>query len=394
MKLNMRIFLPLILLALTLPMAVGAAPISAVAAERIEVAQNKNGGRRTLFDILFGRKKEQPKPRQKTRKTPRRSSPSVATPVKVDSIEKAENATRLLVIGDGLSIDLAKALDRFYAEDPQLKIVAAGVGSSGFVRDDYYDWNAAIAKRISADDFDLVVVAIGTNDRQVLRTNNGVFDPLTDKWRAAYRDRIGRFVAQLRAVNKPVIWVGLPPMRSGSYSSAMSQISSIHRLMAYEYGAEFVDIYERFVDEGGNYTAYGPDLNGQNAQMRKGDGIHFTSRGNDKLAFFVDKSVRTFYSGGSITFIVADPLANSDAAQLQRPPFQGLSQVRMLEVAGAVQPLGNKPRAEAGGLVVKAAQTGQSVRLQQVMDAPIGRADAFDVGIDPTAEDKNRRSLE
>lgn len=394
MKLNMRALWLMILLALALPMAVSVAPHSAVAQERIEVAQNNSGERRTLFDILFGRKKEQPKPQQQQRTTPRRSAPSVAAPVKVNTIEKAPDATRLLVIGDSLSIDLAKGLDRFYAEDPQLKIIGAGVGSSGFVRDDYYDWNAAIAERIGADDFDMVVVAIGTNDRQVLRSSSGVFDPLTDEWRAAYRDRIGQFISQLKAVNKPVVWVGLPPMRSGSYSSAMSQISSLHRLVAYEYGAEFVDIYERFVDEDGNYTAYGPDLNGQNAQMRKGDGIHLTARGNDKLAFFVDKSVKTFYRGGSITIAVADPLANSDAAQLQRPPFQGLSQVRMLEVAGAVRPLGDKPRADAGGLVVKAAQSTPSVRLQQLMDAPIGRADAFGVGIDPTAEEELPRLLE
>ncbi len=138
-------------------------------------------------------------------------------------------------------------------------------------------------------------------------------------------------------------------MRSNSYSSAMSQISSIHRLVAFEFGVEFVDIYERFVDEDGNYTAYGPDLNGQNAQMRKGDGIHFTARGSDKLAFFVDKSVKTYYRGGSVTVAVADPLANSDAARLQRPPFQGAEPSAYAGGRGMVRPLGEKPRADAGG---------------------------------------------
>lgn len=385
---KMRAVWLVILLALALPMMVALAPQPVVAQERFEVAQSNNGERRTLFDILFGRnKKEKPAP-QPQRTAPKRSSPSVVAPVKVNTIEKAPDATRLLVIGDSLSIDLAKGLDRFYAEDPQLKIIGAGVGSSGFVRDDYYDWNEAIAERIAADDFDMVVVAIGTNDRQVLRTDKGVFDPLTDEWRAAYRDRLVQFLSQLKAANKPAVWVGLPPMRSSSYSSAMSQISSIHRLVAFEFGAEFVDIYERFVDEDGNYSAYGPDLNGQNAQMRKGDGIHLTARGSDKLAFFVDKSIKTFYRGGSITIAVADPLADSDAAGLQRPPFQGLSQVRMLEVAGVVRPLGEKPRANAGGLVVKSAQSQPGVRLEQLMDAPIGRADAFGVGIDPAAEEE------
>lgn len=384
----MRTIWMVVLLALALPTAIAVAPQPAFAQERIQVAQSNNGERRTLFDILFGRKKEKPAP-QPQRTAPKRSSPSVvAAPAKVNTIEKAPDAMRLLVIGDGLSIDLAKGLDRFYAEDPQLKILGAGVGSSGFVRDDYYDWNAAIEDRIVEDDFDMVVVAIGTNDRQVIRTAKGVFDPLTEEWRVAYRDRLAQFLSQLKAANKPVVWIGLPPMRSNSYSSAMSQISSLHRLVAFEFGVEFVDIYERFADEDGNYSAYGPDLNGQNAQMRKGDGIHLTARGNNKLAFFADKSIKTYYRGGSVTIAVADPLADSDAANLQRPPFQGLSQVRMLEVAGIVRPLGEKPRADAGGLVVKSAQSTPAVRLEQLMDAPIGRADAFGVGIDLAAEDE------
>lgn len=97
--------------------------------------------------------------------------------------------------------------------------------------------------------------------------------------------------------------------------------------------------------------------------------------------------MKTYYRGGSVTVAVADPLANSDAARLQRPPFQGLSQVRMLEVAGMVRPLGEKPRADAGGLVVKSAQTAPAVRLEQLMEAPVGRADAFGVGVDLAAED-------
>ena len=49
-------------------------------------------------------------------------------------VEKSPTATRLAVFGDSLAIDFAKALDRFYAEDPNLVVVPMGVGDSGFVR--------------------------------------------------------------------------------------------------------------------------------------------------------------------------------------------------------------------------------------------------------------------
>ncbi len=65
----------LVLLALALPMATALAPETAIAEERIQVAQSNSGDRRTLFDILFGRKKEESAPQPK-RTAPKRSSPS------------------------------------------------------------------------------------------------------------------------------------------------------------------------------------------------------------------------------------------------------------------------------------------------------------------------------
>ena len=98
---------------------------------------------------------------------PRRSGAASLPPPK-PQVEKAPDATRLAVFGDSLAIDLSKALERLYAEDPNLVVINQGVSSSGFVRDDYFDWDAAITEQIAADSFDLAVVIIGINDRQEL----------------------------------------------------------------------------------------------------------------------------------------------------------------------------------------------------------------------------------
>lgn len=373
--------LVLFVLGLSLPALV---PVVAQAQDRVEVAQQQK--KRTLFDLLFGSDdKPAAEAPRKTRKPAASSTRKAALPpaVPTPNVEKALDATRLAVFGDSLAVDLAKAMERFYAEDPNLVIIGQGVGSSGFVRDDFFDWDKALRDAIAADSFDIAVVAMGINDRQNLRVDGTSIKPLTDEWKVAYSARLNGFLEQLRLAGKPVIWVELPPMEAPSYGSAMTQISSLQRLAAFSAGAEYVETFDRFADEAGNYVANGPDLNGQNVLMRKKDGIHFSSAGSDKLAFFINQSLKRFYRGGTISVAVVDPLANTDAASMVRLPFQGLGQVRLLEVAGAVIPLKSITR-RAGDLLTAEPGAGVSsgFSLDEMVKAPVGRADAFGVGVD------------
>ncbi|WP_240230663.1 DUF459 domain-containing protein [Devosia lacusdianchii] len=359
--------------------------------ETVLVAQQQR--RRTLFDLLFGEPEPQPAPVEQPQQPRRQPQPQASLPPPKPQIEKAADATRVAVFGDSLAIDLSKALERLYAEDPNLVVINQGVSSSGFVRDDFFDWDKAIAEQTAADSFDLAVVIMGINDRQELKVNGESVAPLTDPWNVAYQARIAEFLGTLRAARKPVIWIGLPPMSKTEYSAAISQISNIQRLASFSGGAEFLDIYERFLGEDGKYSSHGPDVNGQNARMRKDDGIHFSTAGSDKLAFYLSQSIRTFYRGGSMTVAVADPLQGTDAAAMLRPPYQGLGQIRLLEVAGAVIPLSRIPQ-RAGDLLTASGVPASAppFTLEQLMTAPIGRVDAFGVGFDPLAEAESNDS--
>ena len=368
-----------------------AAPVFAQGGEPVLMAQQQR--RRTLFDMLFGEEQQvQPPARQQQRQQqPRQQAPaaSAAPPTPPPAkVQKSENATRLAVFGDSMAIDLSKALERFYAEDPDLVVLDQGVSSSGFVREDFFDWDQAIAEDIAENSFDLAVVIIGINDRQEINVDRQTLKPLTPQWTEAYQARIASFLNTLRAARKPVIWVGLPPMAKADYSAAISQINTVQRLASFSGGAEFVDIYERFLGEDGRYSSYGPDVSGQNALMRKDDGIHFSSAGADKLAFYLSQSIRNFYRGGSVSIQVADPLAGTDAAAMLRPPYQGLGQTRLLEVAGAIIPINRAPQ-RASGLLTAGAPTAPEAAftLDQLMSAPAGRVDAFGVGIDPAAQE-------
>ena len=366
----------------------GPALAQAQAGDRIEVAQQGEARRRTLFDLLFG-SEPQPvaPPVQRTQRPAATPAPQASLPPPSPVIDKAPDATRLAVFGDSLAIDLSRALERFYAEDPNLVVLGQGVSASGFVRDDYFDWNGALANEIAADSFDLAVLIIGVNDRQEMRVNGQTYPALSDGWVSAYQARLNQFLGQLRAARKPVIVLGLPPMSRSEYSAAISQISAMQKMAAFSGGAEFLDIYDRFVGEDGRYSAYGPDVNGQNALMRKDDGIHFSSAGSDKLAFYISQAIRSFYRGGGISVAIADPLVGTDAASMLRPPYQGLGQVRLLEVAGAVMPLSRAPQ-RADDLILASGRpdAGRGFTLDQLMQAPEGRVDAFGLGTSPLRE--------
>jgi len=339
--------------------------------------------RRTLLDMLFGPRDDTQDQQPQQAPVVRKPRPPSLPPAK-PTIPKADGATRVAVFGDSLADDLGKALDRFYANDPTVAILQQAVGPSGFVRQDYFNWNKTIGPQITGNKFDVAVMMIGINDRQQMAVDGKAVKSLSDDWNKEYSSRLSDFLDQMRLADKPVIWVGLPPMAAPQFNTTETGISSLERLAAFASGAEFVDIYDKFLDEDGNYADSGPDVNGNVVQMRKSDGIHFTNAGADKLAFYVSQSIRLFAHGGA-GFSVTDPLAGSDAAALLRPPYQGLGQAKLLQLAGAVVPLtGVQPRAddliEAGS-----ADVTTGFDMKQLLDAPVGRADAFGAGIDPEA---------
>src|SRR5690606_32908136 len=115
------------------------------------------------------------KPKKK-RSTPvaRKAEPEV--PV----VEKAPDARTVLVVGDFLASGLAEALETVFAQNPAIRIVDRSKGSSGLVRDDFYDWPGEIGGVLESEKPVAVIVMLGSNDRQSMKVGDNREQPRTD----------------------------------------------------------------------------------------------------------------------------------------------------------------------------------------------------------------------
>ncbi len=254
--------------------------------------------RRNFLEILFGAPRRQAVTRRKMRKTTkvrRRKKHGrktiIAAPV-LAPVEKLENARIVLVVGDFFAGSLAKGLVRTFSQTPAIRIVTKYKGSSGFVREDYYNWTAEIGPIIDALKPSVVVVMIGTNDRQLLRASGKKLQKRTEPWDAVYKQRIESFASAINAKKVPALWMGLPPVRFRAMNKDFLFFNETYRAAIEKIGGHYIDIWDGFSNEEGAFVTSGPDVNGRIVRLRAKDGINVTKAGQNKLAFYAEKGIR------------------------------------------------------------------------------------------------------
>lgn len=199
---------------------------------------------------------------------------------------------RIVVVGDSLGEGLWGGLYRAFEDDPTLDVIQRSQRATGFVNTRRYDWNGEIDKILKEGNYQVAVAMFGANDAQSIRKDGKLLKFGTEEWREAYGKRIETFIKKLRAANVATYWVGLPVMRSPAQSANAEKLNEVFREKAFVNGANFIDTWDGFVDEQGRYSAYGPDMTGKVKRLRANDGMHFTMRGNVKLAHFAEQELR------------------------------------------------------------------------------------------------------
>jgi hypothetical protein len=251
-----------------------------------------------FFNFLFGGGRPYvppppPPPRSTRRATaqqPRDAAPPAVATVEV--APKDENAKRIVVLGDFVAGGIAWGLDQTFANEPRLSVIDRSNGNSGLARADNYDWNKKLPEIINDDRPDIIVIALGMNDRQDVRDGKLRLKLGTDEWETAYNKRIDGLVDTLKVFGRPFFWVTAPPVRATAGSRDMGYFNDLYKPRVLGGGGYFVDIWNGFTNDDGRFISSGPDVDGQLRSLRTSDGINFTRAGKLKLAFYVEREIR------------------------------------------------------------------------------------------------------
>lgn len=371
--------------------------------------------RQQQFSPFGGLFQPQPAPRRyRAPSRPRRDIVERAPPPPVDASKapparKPEGVptTNVVVLGDSMADWMAYGLEDAYSDDSDIGVVRKVRTNSGLIRNESrsesYDAVQSAREILAAEKADFVVVMLGLADRQAIRERPPPKPPApaaqpgsllppppvvvetpqgptlhefrSEKWAELYGKRVDDMIAALKAKGVPVLWVGLPIIRGARGKAEVQYLNEIYRSHAEKAGITYVDVWDGFADDDGEYAQFGPDYDGQTRRLRSADGVHFTKAGALKLGHLVERELQRLMQAR--TAPVALP-----APEKQAPTVPGVPAPR--PDAGPVVPLGaltSEPEGLAGAAPSRAPVAdpvaARVLVKGETLAASPGRADDF-----------------
>ena len=201
----------------------------------------------------------------------------------------ASHPLTLLSIGDSIGEDLGFGLGDVFSTDPDVRVVQKALEDTGLARSDYYSWPAALEADLRQYHPEIVVVMLGANDMQYFSIGNGryiSFSLTASQWWQAYAHRVALVMEEATSAGAHVMWVGLPPMGSGSTvpRGFPQQLNKIFLSEARSHpGVAYFPAAKVLSSKTGGFTLY-LTVNGSLEQIRSSDGVHLLPPGYDLLA--------------------------------------------------------------------------------------------------------------
>ena len=203
------------------------------------------------------------------------------------SPQPVDDTYRILVIGDALAGGLGAGLSRMAEPEPRFEIVNRFQEVSGIARPEVYDWAESLPKIMEGKEFDSVVILLGANDRQSIRSGDFRLVFNTPEWTSAYKAMTDKLLDVLSAAGVKVFWVSIPPMGDAKYEADMQVLAALQKQEVQGKGAVYVDLHGAFLGSDGNYTDKGPDDTGEVRKLRSRDGVTFFKQGNNRFGQLV-----------------------------------------------------------------------------------------------------------
>lgn len=215
-------------------------------------------------------------------------TPIIGSQATEDAGQPTQDAPRrVLVIGDGLAGGLGAGLSRMAEAEGAFEVVNRFQEASGLARPEVYDWSVYLPNIMQGKNFTDVVVLLGTNDRQGIRSGNFRYAFNSPEWVKAYRSNTGDLLDILKSMGVRVTWVALPPMGDAKYEADMQAIAALQKQDVEARGAIYLDLRKEFLASDGSYTDTGADDTGEVRKLRASDGISFFKQGNNRFGQLV-----------------------------------------------------------------------------------------------------------
>lgn len=314
---------------------------------------------------LFGGPEEPQPPVRKPAAKPSRSAPAPAAAARQEK-PKVNPTTHIVVFGDAMAEFASQGIDDMFSEVQDIAVIRKTKGQGGLAQGDAEEWPAFIRETLDGGQkITLAVVMLGISDRKPLKEGEETFELLSDRWKELYQDRVDAVLRTFQERAVPVVWIGLPPVKSSKLSEDLLALNAIYRESVERHGAAYVDVWPGFVDENNRYTATGPDVDGEPARLRNNDGVSFTRAGARKLAHFADTEIKRIFAarqkGMPVAATPRPEEGSPEEGQQPAPPVEASLPVDAAPVVlpqkplvGPVLPL-TRPDVAPGGTLISGA---------------------------------------
>ncbi len=200
---------------------------------------------------------------------------------------------RVLVLGDSIGEGLSFGLSKAFKDDRSLQVINRAKWGTGFSRRRYIGRARELEPLLASIKPDIVLITVGAKDAIAsILEGNQKHRFGSDRWKQIYSERLEAILRRLKKQKSAVYWIGLPIMRDPVFNENMNTLNEMFREKAHLNNIKFIDTWNGFVDQYGNFSPYGPDLDGRVLRLRDKDGIRFTGTGYRKLAHYVEREIR------------------------------------------------------------------------------------------------------
>ena len=200
---------------------------------------------------------------------------------------------RVLVLGDSIGEGLSFGLSTAFKNDRSLQLINRAKWGTGFSRRKHIGRAREFEPLLASIKPDIVLISVGAKDAVASILEGRKKHRFgSERWKQIYSERLNSILRRLKKQKTAVYWVGLPIMRDPAFNENMNTLNEMFREKAHLNNIKFIDTWNGFVDQYGNFSPYGPDLDGRVLRLRDKDGIRFTGTGYRKLAHYVEREIR------------------------------------------------------------------------------------------------------